>query len=260
LRPISASCRSLHDDLKRTWYTVLGVTEKATPMEIEEAFHRKLTESDDLMSKTPDEVDRLLEQSVDYMDAYKVLSHPSKRIEYDTRLKMYRRGTLNTREQSNVSRTRQGAFLKLDREKETKEKKMTAGEKADEMIKDFYAETTHTPTMLKEKLDLQENITHSQKMPDSRGDGKSDKASLKEQLSDISQSHADARVAKSQDGGSQHVMSIANRVTGVFVCVMIALFFYKSKTGRVSRTSEFDSAYEEQMRKLKEEATAGESK
>ena len=37
LRPIFA--RSVHDDLKRTWYTVLGVTEKATPMEIEEAFH-----------------------------------------------------------------------------------------------------------------------------------------------------------------------------------------------------------------------------
>ena len=102
---------------------------------------------------------------VDYMDAYKVLSHPSKRIEYDTRLKMYRRGTMSTKEQSNVNRTRQGAFLKLDREKETTEKKMSAGEKADEMIKDFYAESTHTPTMLKDKLELQENITHSQKMP-----------------------------------------------------------------------------------------------
>ena len=83
---------------------------------------------------------------------------------------------------------------------------------------------------------------------------------MKEQLSDISQAHSDAKIAKAQDDGSQRVMAIANRGMGFFVCLLIAAFYYKSKTGNISRKSEFDSAYEEQMRKLKEEATAGESK
>ena len=53
------------DELKITWYQVLGVSEKATAAEIEEAFHEKLTSTDNLASKTNvEEVDAVLEQSV----------------------------------------------------------------------------------------------------------------------------------------------------------------------------------------------------
>ena len=53
------------NELKFTYYQVLGVSEKATPMEIEDAFHEKLTSTDDLASKTDSaEVDAALEQSV----------------------------------------------------------------------------------------------------------------------------------------------------------------------------------------------------
>ena len=55
------------DELKITWYQVLGVSEKATAAEIEEAFHEKLTSTDNLASKTNvEEVDAVLEQSVSY--------------------------------------------------------------------------------------------------------------------------------------------------------------------------------------------------
>merc|ERR1712228_849030 len=70
--------RNATDGLKVTWYQLLGVSEKATAMEIEDAFHRKLTSQDDLIGKTDEaEIDKILEQSVDYMEAYKILSHPS---------------------------------------------------------------------------------------------------------------------------------------------------------------------------------------
>ena len=64
-KPTTDFLRKKTDGLNLTWYQVLGIKENATGMDVEEAFHLKLTSTDDLAQKTSDdEIDAILEQSV----------------------------------------------------------------------------------------------------------------------------------------------------------------------------------------------------
>lgn len=102
------------------------------------------------------------------MEAYQILSHPSKRIDYDNRLRMYRRGDSDRkiRVPQKVAHVRKGAFIQLQKDETAAEpKKKTASEKADELINDFYSESpSHTPAYLKDKMEFNHNFEHNVKM------------------------------------------------------------------------------------------------
>jgi len=99
------------------------------------------------------------------MEAYKVLTHPSKRIDYDNKLRMYRRGDFNVKREIKVERIKKGAFIETKRiQEKVEKKKVSAAQKADELIDDFYKETTHTPAYLKHKTEFPEKITHTVKL------------------------------------------------------------------------------------------------
>jgi len=242
------------NELKFTWYQVLGVSEKATPMEIEEAFHEKLTSTDDLASKTDSaEVDAALEQSLKYMDAYQVLSHPSKRIDYDTRLRMYRRGDKRAENHGTDRRVRTGAFLSVEKElKENEPVDKSLTKKADEMIGQFYKESTHMPTIGGDKLYLKENITHNVKLKEA---DKSDRRQMLEtELSDLQKSHKSTSQALHTDTeGSKKLLDLSHRMMGAMVLFVLALVWYNSysnKREKEKNASEFDSAYEAQIKAL----------
>ena len=85
--------------------------------------------------------------------------------ETDTRLRMYRRGDKRAENHGTDRRVRTGAFLSVEKElKENEPVEKSLSKKADEMIGQFYKESTHTPTIGGDKLYLKENITHNVKL------------------------------------------------------------------------------------------------
>ena len=83
--------------------------------------------------------------SIGRKDAYKTLSHPSRRIDYDVKLKMYRRGDFK-KKTDEVKRQRDGAFLKLEKQQNPEaENKETLLDKAKGLEKEFYAEAKEQP-------------------------------------------------------------------------------------------------------------------
>ena len=73
-----------------TYYDMLGVDENADGMAIEEAFVKVLTDDElniDPTQATTTESEAKLERSLQIIEAYNTLSHPSKRIDYDVKLR-----------------------------------------------------------------------------------------------------------------------------------------------------------------------------
>ncbi|CBY32857.1 unnamed protein product [Oikopleura dioica] len=64
-RNLAASVSRRHDELRHTWYAVLGVKESASHQEIEEAFYEKLTNTEiNLNAQNEKEVDDILDQNM----------------------------------------------------------------------------------------------------------------------------------------------------------------------------------------------------
>merc|ERR1711892_322809 len=100
---------------KETFYTLLGVAENAEPMEIEDAFVKVLTDDElviDATKVSTEDAEAKLESSLRIIEAYNTLSHPSKRIEYDVRLRMIRRGDDPDRPREH--HIKDGAFIKVN--------------------------------------------------------------------------------------------------------------------------------------------------
>jgi len=78
-RNLAGSVSRRHDELRHTWYAVLGVKESATHQEIEEAFYEKLTNTEiNLNSQNEKEVDDILDQNMIIMERCVQKSFPSK--------------------------------------------------------------------------------------------------------------------------------------------------------------------------------------
>jgi len=119
---------------KETFYTLLGVAENAEPMEIEDAFVKVLTDDElviDATKVSTEDAEAKLESSLRIIEAYNTLSHPSKRIEYDVRLRMIRRGDDPDRPREH--HIKDGAFIKVEKEEKTKK---NANQVMDELIGD----------------------------------------------------------------------------------------------------------------------------
>ena len=96
------------------------------------------------------------------MDAYQILSHPSKRIDYDVKLRMFRRGDFDPKEKVKVNREKKGAFLTLEKEPKIEVKEPSATDKANELIQDYYKDNKADPSFLN-KQNFQEHFEHSVK-------------------------------------------------------------------------------------------------
>ena len=115
-----------------TFYTLLGVAENAEPMEIEDAFVQVLTDDElviDATQVSTEESEAKLERSLRIIEAYNTLSHPSKRIDYDVRLRMIRRG--DDPDKPRERHVKDGAFIKVEKDEI---KKKNANEVVDELI------------------------------------------------------------------------------------------------------------------------------
>merc|ERR1712123_299012 len=104
------------------------------PMEIEDAFVKVLTDDElviDATKVSTEDAEAKLESSLRIIEAYNTLSHPSKRIEYDVRLRMIRRGDDPDRPREH--HIKDSAFIKVGKEEKTKK---NANQVMDELIGD----------------------------------------------------------------------------------------------------------------------------
>ena len=127
------------------FYELLGVKENSTGLEIEDAFMEKLADPNlnvghDLQSSENEEK---LEKSLLIVEAYNTLSHPSKRIDYDVRLRMIRRG--DNPDKKREIRTKAGAFITVEKEELIKKS-------PEEIAKELMNQTTPTEADIKQAV------------------------------------------------------------------------------------------------------------
>lgn len=252
-RNLAASVSRRHDELRHTWYAVLGVKESATHQEIEEAFYEKLTNTEiNLNSQNEKEVDDILDQNMIIMDAYKNLSHPSKRIDYDVKLKMYRRGDFKKKKEE-VKREKDGAFLKLEKQKDPEaENKESLLDKAKNLEQEFYDEAKEQPRFLgtaKFEENFEHNVEHSLRESQTRR-----RNALKETLSNIESEKL--KVPSVLGAGAEvdaNVRRYANIGLGAVAFIILGMWMWGRKRRQNQRTIEsdaFQDAYNKELQAL----------
>ncbi|CAG5105078.1 Oidioi.mRNA.OKI2018_I69.chr1.g1813.t1.cds [Oikopleura dioica] len=252
-RNLAATLNRRHDELRHTWYAVLGVKESATHAEIEEAFYDKLTKTEiNLNSQSEKEVDDILDQNMIIMDAYKTLSHPSRRIDYDVKLKMYRRGDFK-KKTDEVKRQRDGAFLKLEKQQDPEEENIeTLLDKAKGLEKEFYAEAKEQPRFLgtaKFEENFEHNVEHSLRESQALR-----RNALKETLSNIESEKL--KVPSVLGAGAEvdaNVRRYANIGLGAVAFIILGMWMWGRKKRQNQRTIEsdaFQEAYNKELQAL----------
>jgi len=137
-------------------YDILGVKENANGLEIEDAFMEKIASPEYTVDPTnPSAVnEETLEKTLVLYEAYQTLTHPSKRIDYDVKLRMIRRG--DDPDRPTEKRIKEGAFIKVEKEAKVKTQ-IDASQAADNLINESESSTANfMKTDFQHKADMRE--------------------------------------------------------------------------------------------------------
>lgn len=138
-----------------SYYEILGVQENANGLEIEDAFVEKLGSPEYTVNPmdASNSNEETLEKTLELYEAYQTLTHPSKRIDYDVKLRMIRRGEDPDRPKE--KRIKTGAFIKVEKE-EIKKTKISVSEAADNLMQNNNDTPVFMKTDFKHKVSMQE--------------------------------------------------------------------------------------------------------